>query len=223
VCIVDDPGAAPITAARVFALAAVARADRPAVQREGRLPLTAGPDWSVKARVAFLIGVVLVCAAGAAVESPSIATVKAAFVFNFANFAEWPVDVLPSGHRLSLCVVNDDEVANALTQISKGRTIKGHAVTVERVEIVGAIRTCHVVYASVVDGHRAAELLEAVRGAAVLTVSDGDRFAESGGIVQLIVENERMRFAINASAAERARIRLSSKLLNLARMVRDEH
>jgi hypothetical protein len=65
-------------------------------------------------------------------------------------------------------------------------------------------------------------LTQALKGASVLTVSDGDTFAALGGIAQLFVENERMRFAINGAAADRAQIHLSSKLLNLARMVKDE-
>lgn len=64
--------------------------------------------------------------------------------------------------------------------------------------------------------------MQALKGASVLTVSDGDRFADLGGIAQLFIENNRMRFAVNAAAAERARIHLSSKLLTLAKLVKDE-
>ena len=158
----------------------------------------------------------------AAAQTATITAVKAAFLFNFANFADWPADSLSPGQGLSLCVVGDSAVADALNETIKGRTVKGHELTVEVLKADGKIRACHLLYASGFDMTRITQLMQALKGASVLTVSDSDRFAESGGIAQLIVENDRMRFAINAAAADRARIRLSSKLLNLARMVKDE-
>jgi hypothetical protein len=157
-----------------------------------------------------------------AAQAPTLTAVKAAFLYNFATFAEWPAASLTAEQTLSLCVIDDDAVVDALTQTVNGRAIKGHRVLVERIKADGKIRACHLLYASGYDPARITQLTEALKGASVLTVSDGDRFAVLGGIAQLFVENERMRFAINAAAADRARIHLSSKLLNLAKMVTDE-
>ncbi|MEP7084330.1 MAG: YfiR family protein, partial [Betaproteobacteria bacterium] len=148
--------------------------------------------------------------------------VKAAFLYNFATFAEWPADSLAVEQNLSLCVIGDDAIAEALDQTVKGRAIRGHKVMVEAIKEDGKVRACHLLFASGYDPARTTQLARALKGASVLTVSDGDRFAASGGIAQLYVENERMRFAINTAAADRARIHLSSKLLNLAKMVKDE-
>jgi hypothetical protein len=180
------------------------------------------PHWRFAAGRAVGAAVLLVWVAVAAGQPPTVTAVKAAFLYNFANFAEWPVDSLSPGQQLSLCVVDDNALAAALSQTVKGRAIKGHDLMVEVIKADGGIRSCHLLYASGYDTARTRQLTQALKGAAVLTVSDGNKFAESGGIAQLVVENDRMHFAINAAAAERARIHLSSKLLNLARMVKDE-
>jgi len=182
----------------------------------------APPPWRGISRIALVVATLLNAAATVAGQTASITDLKAAFLFNFASFSEWPGDSLLAGQRLALCVLGDNAVAAALTETIKGRTVKGHELTVEVVKADGNIRACHLLYASgVAEMTRIPALIQALKGAAVLTVSDSDKFAESGGMAQLIVENERMRFAINGAAAARARIRLSSKLLNLARLVKD--
>jgi YfiR/HmsC-like len=93
------------------------------------------------------------------------------------------------------------------------------------VEVIGAgtrVRSCHLLYIGAAAPKRWEELETAVHGAPVLTVSSVDRFAESGGIAQLIEDRERMRFAINVDSATRARLKLSSKLLSLAQIVKDD-
>ncbi|MEP7307578.1 MAG: YfiR family protein [Acidobacteriota bacterium] len=157
----------------------------------------------------------------AAAQTPSLTEIKAAFLFNFANYAEWPADSLTPGQRLLLCVVDDRAIADALTHAIKARTVGGHEVQVEVVPADGKIRTCHLLYAGPLDLKRFTQVMEMVKGAAVFTVGDDDQFAASGGIAQFIVEHDRMRFAINPAAATRARIRLSSKLLNLAKIVKE--
>jgi hypothetical protein len=189
--------------------------------RRCRLP-AAVPLWRRQAERALVAAALLLAVTVATAQAPTLTAVKAAFLYNFANFAEWPVDSLAAAQNLSLCVVGDDAVADALNQTVRGRTIKGHKPMVEMIKADGKIRACHLLYASGYDAARTTQLTQALKGAAVLTVSDGDRFAESGGIAQLVVENDRMHFAINAAAADRARIHLSSKLLNLARMVKDD-
>ena len=151
-------------------------------------------------------------------ETASVALVKAAFLYNFAKFTEWPADVLPPGQRLVLCVVGDSGVADALSQTIKGHAIEGHELSMQVIKIDGA-RGCHLVYVTGGDAKRATA---ALRTEPILTVSDADRFAESGGVAQLVVENDRIRFNINVMAADRARLHLSSKLLSLARLVKDE-
>ena len=148
---------------------------------------------------------------------------RAAFLYNFAKFAVWPADILAPAQRHSLCVVGDDAVADALGQTIKGHTIEGHELTVQVVNADGPIRSCHLLYVDGLDVKRSTQLIEALKGASAFTVSDGDKFAELGGVAQLILENNRMRFAVNIASAQRARLQLSSKLLSLATIVKDGH
>ena len=154
----------------------------------------------------------------AGVTAPAL---KAAFLYNFANFAEWPADVLAPGQRLSLCVVGDSAVADALERTIKGRGVDSHELTVEVVKADGPFPSCHLLYVSGLDKKGAARLLDSLKNKATFTVSDADQFAEMGGVAQLVLENGRMRFVVNVDAARRANLKISSKLLNLARIVKD--
>jgi hypothetical protein len=148
--------------------------------------------------------------------------IKAAFLYNFAKFADWPADILAPGQRLSLCVLGDNAVADALEQTIKGHSTESHELTAQVVGADWPIRSCHLLYVGGLDMKGAIQLVEALKGASVFTVSDCDRFAELGGVAQLILEKDRMRFAINVAAAQRARLQLSSRLLSLAKIVKDE-
>jgi hypothetical protein len=148
---------------------------------------------------------------------------KAAFLYNFAKFSEWPADALAPGQRLALCVVGDAAVADALGQTIRGHLIEGHELTVTIRKVDESAAGCHLLYVSASEIRQSAGVLQSVRGASVFTVSDADGFAESGGVAQLIVENDRMRFAINIASAQRVRLNISSKLLSLAKIVKDNH
>jgi hypothetical protein len=177
-----------------------------------------------RARV-FWIGAATVILCGAArahAQTAAAATVTSAFLYNFAKFTEWPSDTLAAGQRIALCVIGDNAVADALEQTIKGHAIEGHELTVEVARADGPIRSCHLLYLSGLDAKRSLRLIESLKGAPVFTASDADGFAVLGGIAQLTLENGRMRFAINVSAAQHARLQLSSKLLSLARIVKDE-
>jgi hypothetical protein len=168
----------------------------------------------------------LAAALGTATTSASdqpvqISRVKAAFLYNFAKFTEWPADHLPNGNTLSMCVVGDFSVADALEMTIKGRSVEGHPLAVQLVKPDGPLRACHLVFIGGSDAQRAAGILDMIKGASILSVGDTPTFAEIGGVAQLIVENDRMRFAINVNAAQQARLQMSSKLLSLATIVRD--
>jgi hypothetical protein len=174
-------------------------------------------------RRAWWVGLSLIVglALPAAAQTAGVSKVKAAFLYNFAKFAEWPSETLPPGQPLNLCVVGDDAVADALEQTIKGRAIEGHEISVRVVGSDAVLKGCHLVYVDGRDARRSTQLLDALKGAPVLSVGDGDKFAEQGGVAQLVLEQDRMRFAVNVAAVERARLKLSSKLLSLASIVKD--
>ena len=155
-------------------------------------------------------------------QTATAATITSAFLYNFAKFTEWPPDTLAAGQRIALCVIGDNAVGDALEQTIKGHAIESHELTVEMVRADGNLRSCHLLYVSGLDAKRSLHLIESLKAAPVFTASDADKFAELGGVAQLTLENGRMQFAINVAAAQRARLQLSSKLLSLAQIIKEE-
>jgi hypothetical protein len=145
---------------------------------------------------------------------------KAAFLLNFARFTQWPVEALLPGEPLTICA-SDRDVADALEVTVRGREAGNRAVAARRIHIDGPFGDCDVLYVTRLDKRRAARLLESVLGAPVLTVSDEAGFAGWGGDIELFIEDGRMGFLVNRKAAERVGVRLSSRLLGLARFWKD--
>jgi len=152
------------------------------------------------------------------VTEPSL---KAAFVYNFAKFTEWPQDVLSGGAPFNACVLGDAPIGDALERSVKGRQLGGRTIAVLRVAPDGPLKSCHLLYMSGLKTAQIVTVVEALRGVPVLTISDVDDFARLGGIAHVFVENGKMRFDLNLELAKRARLQLSSKLLVLAARVHD--
>ena len=150
--------------------------------------------------------------------APDVA-VKAALLYNFAKFAEWPG--LPVGAPIAFCVVGDDAIAAALAETVRGQNINGHALDVSRAQASPWWGDCHVLFVASAEAQRSAGGLAAIKMLPVLTVSDGKDFAQAAGIIEVYVEGGRMRFAINVDAADRSGLRLSSRLLGLAKIIRN--
>ena len=173
-------------------------------------------------RLVLALGALAYGATNAAAQDPvSAHEVKAAFIYNFAKFAQWPADGLESDKQLPVCVIGDAAVAAALERTSQGHTIQGREVRVRIVKTGDALLACRILYIGGMDAKTAAQLIGPLSSLPVLTISDSDSFAATGGIAELFMENGRMRFAINVTAANRARVVLSAKLLSLAKNVKD--
>jgi hypothetical protein len=157
----------------------------------------------------------------ASTQSVSAPGLKAAYLLNFAQFVEWPADAVPAGTPLTLCIVNDGAVADALERTVKGRTVVGHGLAVRRLQSGAPLPTCHVLYLAGSAEKRWLDVIGMLNGKLVLTVSDAARFAQTGGMVELFLEDGRMQIAVNTDALQRARVRLSSRVLALATIVRD--
>jgi hypothetical protein len=154
-------------------------------------------------------------------QSASAPAVRAAFVFNFAKFTEWPNDAVRPADPLALCVVDDDAVASALEELVKGRSLGTRPLTVRPQRAGDPLRTCALVYAAQLDERRATELLAPLGHLPILTIGDHASFTQVGGIARLFFENGKTRFAVNVDAAQRRRLQLSSKLLMLGTIVKD--
>src|SRR4051812_33818891 len=167
---------------------------------------------------ALLIVAVPATATGMA-QTVAAPALKAAFLYNFAKFTEWPAVSLAAGAPLVICTT-DAAVFDELTKTTAGRSVDAHPVRIDRATIESpALRGCHVLYIPDLDARNTAKYLEAVKGAPVLAVGDGEDFVKRGGVAGFFVENGQMRFAVSVDAARRAGLELSSKLLSLARIL----
>ena len=175
---------------------------------------------SIRRTITALLAAALVSRAAFAGQDVSPPALRAAFLYTFVKFTDWSKDA-PTG-PVAMCVLGDTAVADALVQVVAGRTVNGRDLTVVAVSPGRPLRTCHLLYVGGADAARAARALDEVAGAPVLTVGDGEAFVRQGGIAGLYIEAEKMRFAISPESAVRAGLRLSSKLLGLARIVKDD-
>jgi hypothetical protein len=140
---------------------------------------------------------------------------KAAFVYNFASFTDWPPNAAPG---MSVCVIGQDPFGRALDTL-EGKVVKGQSLTVHRISTIAEARTCRVLFISASEANNLPRLLAAVKDLPVLTVADMEDAAQQGVIIGLAIDKQRITFEINASAARNANIVLSSRLLSLARNV----
>jgi hypothetical protein len=169
----------------------------------------------------------LVCAvllrgpAVAAAQDISVPLLSAAFVANFAKFADWPREAVAPGRVFTFCVVADKSVKAALAESIRQHPGRDGPVTVVLVAADGPFEPCHLLYLGGMDLRQSGRVLEAVKGAAIFTVGDVDGFAELGGIAELWLDKQQMRFRINPAAAQRAHVALSARLLDLATLVKD--
>lgn len=137
----------------------------------------------------------------------------------FASFTTWPEDALPASASFAICVSGDDRVADAVDQFAGRPRADGRRVVVRRVSVDSA-GDCHLLYWSSPPTEGQA-VVRQLAGRPVLTVSDSLEFTRAGGVMNVFVEEGKMRFAVNPTAAERAKLKISSKLLNLAQIVKD--
>ena len=151
-------------------------------------------------------------------QSSSEYQVKAAFLYNFAKFVDWPEDALGNSNApLIIGVIGDDPFGGALDQAINGRTINGRAMLVRRLKWGHDLRSCHILFISSSERKRLPQIIQSLRGASVLTVGDMGQFNQQGGIINFILQANKVRFEINSRGADQARLKISSKLLSLAK------
>ena len=145
---------------------------------------------------------------------------KAAFLLNFARFVEWPAAAFAvAADPLVLCIFGKDPFGDTLDQIVSRKTINARRLAIRRISDPGAVRSCHVLFIAASQARRFGEIADTVAGSSVLAVGESEGFAERGGMINFVVEDNRVRFEINPSTAARSRLRISSKLLQLATIV----
>jgi hypothetical protein len=147
-------------------------------------------------------------------------SLKAAYLFNFTQFVEWPSNSFATAAApLVIGVLGEDPFGGALDQAVKDKTVRGRSFEIRRYKQVGEVHDCHVLFVCASETRRVTGILAATRKSGILTVSDIDRFAEQGGVIDFTMENNKIRFQVNLNAAAAAELKISAQLLHLARKV----
>jgi YfiR/HmsC-like len=143
---------------------------------------------------------------------------KAVFLYNFAKFVEWPADAFAGPESpFVIGVIGENPFDDFLDRTVAGKSINGHPIAIKHCKTLAEVKSCHILFVSLSERKRLKEIVAATRGAHVLTVSEIDRFLLDGGMIQFLMEGNKVRFSIDDRPAKDAGLRISSKLLNLAK------
>ena len=146
--------------------------------------------------------------------------VKAAFLYTFAKFVEWPPQAFSSpSAEIAICVLGDDPFGNLLDDAVRGKTVEGRPLAVYRLTDLPTGHECKILFIATSERRRMPSLLASVPPG-LLTVGDTAEFAAQGGVIGLRLDGERIRLSVNLTAAEKAKVRISSRLLSLATIVK---
>ena len=169
----------------------------------------------------LLLALALPLAAAAQVESRSSeAQIKAAFLYKFGEFVQWPpASFARADAPFAIGVMGAEEVAAALEQLVANRTVQGRPVLVRRVRAGESLARLHMLFIGPADAPRLAETLAAAKGQALLTVTESDNALAQGSMINFVAEDQRVRFDIAPGSAERGQLKISSRLLAVARRV----
>jgi len=181
--------------------------------------------WSMKLVIWSFLFPLLVLTGGQAElaeESlPSEYQLKAAYLFNFAKFVEWPPEAFPEPTApFTIGILGEDPFDEDLERTVKGKAVAGRRLVIRHVKALAELKSCHIVFISRSESRKTGrwrEIFKALGAACALTVSEADGFVEAGGMINFVTEGTRVRFQINDPAARRAGLKISSKLLNLAK------
>lgn len=147
--------------------------------------------------------------------------VKAGLVYNIAKLTEWPSDAFPSADApFTVCLMSGTRLDDEAFLAIQNKLVHGRTLQVKHGIKLSDLHTCQVVFLNEEDRALQSAVIVALRARPVLTVSEIDDFADTGGMVALYLEDERVQFSINAEAAVQARLQINSQLLRMARIVK---
>lgn len=153
--------------------------------------------------------------------TPDEYTVKSAYLYNFAKFVSWPDSsaAVGQGTPFTIGILGPDRFGKDFEVRLRDRAVYGRPIAVKRFASPTAIQACHILFVSGLDTKEQDALLRDLKERPILTVGDDESFAREGGVVGFYIESGAVRFAINSRAAERSGLKISSKLLSLARII----
>jgi len=145
---------------------------------------------------------------------------KAAFIFHFAQLVDWPADALgPDSRPITLCTTGENSLAGIMESTIDGKQIGSHSLQVRHLQEKENPRGCHLLVIVGRDKRRVAAILAGLNGAPILTVGESEDFVQRGGMIGFCLQENKIRFDINLNAAQRANLKINSRLLLLAKTV----
>jgi hypothetical protein len=153
-------------------------------------------------------------------QPPSEYQVKAAFLLNFAQFIEWPAGAFSDGSApIAIGVLGDDPFGDILESTLAGESAQGRPLVVKRSKQVEDLKDCHLLFISSSEKDHVTEILQSVKDSSAVTVSEFEGFGRRGGIINFVLDNKKVRFEINSTAARNKKLKISSQLLKRAKLV----
>lgn len=177
---------------------------------------------SVMALTLALASAVLICTepTAAQADTPLEYQIKATFVHNFAKFIDWPQEAFAKPDSpIVVGIIGANPFGSTLDQLSASETIQGRRVVVSRLKWDEDLRLCQMIFVSRTEQKHLQAILSNVNGTSTVTISEIGGFASSGGMIEFVFDERRIRFDINPDAVSRARLTMSSKLISLAHSV----
>ena len=164
-----------------------------------------------------LVWLLAVGGVGARESQPSEYQIKAAFLFNFAKYVEWPPAAFAeAASPIVIGILGENPFGDDLARMIRDKTLNDHPLMIKEFHSPVEATNCHILFISTSEKARLAQVLEGLHGASVLTVGEMDRFTETGGMINFFAGGNKIRFQINVEAARSAGLKVSSKLLSLA-------
>jgi hypothetical protein len=147
--------------------------------------------------------------------------VKATYLYNFGRFVQWPPNATAAkGDSFSICVLGQDPFGPTLDSTLAGETLDGKPLAVKRISTPRDAGECRILFISSTEENHLKEILAALDESAILTVSDMPAFSRRGGMIQFVLERDKVRFEVNLTTTEIAKLTLSSELLKVATTIR---
>ena len=188
---------------------------------EGRLP-RCNPDPLRRLSVVFILWTLAGVAILRAQNLPTEYEVKAAYLYQFGKFVEWPEGALArSGDDFAICTLGMDPFGSVLDETISGRGVQSKKVIAKRLASANEAADCNILFISSSEQNHLSEILKMVQGKGVLTVGEMRNFLSQGGMIHFQMEQNKVRFEINLSAVEHANLKVSSQLLKVAKLTRE--
>ncbi len=167
------------------------------------------------------MSVLLCLALASAAQLSREEDLKAALLLSFIRFTEWPSST-GTDVPIVIGILEQPELVNSMSRIAAGKLVQGRPIQVRGIRSVADQKLCHVVYLGSLNSKKLEEHLSVSRDTSVLTIGEGDKFHQAGGIIQLFVEDGRLSFSVHLGKLGNTKLNISSKLLRLGYTVKDQ-